>query len=337
MRENVGLMPAVSVFVAARNEENNLEACLQALAKQNYEGLWEVLIADDHSTDATATIAKHFCLANPRFKYYKVPDATGETKGKALALAILAKEACGDLFLICDADMQMPNGWISAMVNAMQTHEVHMVNGTTTTLGTNWFTAIQAIDWLAPQATFAWLSRFGIAYTAMGNNMGITRKAYEATGGYFKIPFSLTEDFELFKQASQLGYSLIHLYHRNVLGISAPQKTISGWLEQHVRWMIGFSQLPLKQRFIFYLQLIFYPIWIFCLVMAFKIPALFLSSVFFLKLLYEIGLVVWLRLWKVLPFLVIYEVAWWPAYLWCWIRFSFSRTILWKGRTWEKS
>jgi cellulose synthase/poly-beta-1,6-N-acetylglucosamine synthase-like glycosyltransferase len=335
MNEILGEWPTVSVFVAARNEENNLSRCLTALSNQNYPGIWEVWVADDHSTDQTEMIAKAFVGQHNNFHFISVPDANSEVKGKALALACMAEKAVGSIFLVCDADMQMPSGWIRAMVSAMQKHRVDLINGTTATEGKALFSALQAIDWLIPQGTFAWLSLLGVSYTAMGNNMGITRKAYEATGGYFKIPFSLTEDFELFYQAKKLGFRLIHVFDTAVFGISAPQKSVSDWLEQHIRWMIGFMKLSFRQQWIFYAQLLLIPVFLLSFLFKPNVLSVVLGSAMILKVWYECALLVRIRQWHLLPYVLVYQLLWWPAYMWCWIGFLRRKTVSWKGRKWD--
>lgn len=325
--------PMVSVFVSARNEEENLAKCLQNLVFQDYKGKYEVWIADDHSSDQTPEIARRFCREHEHIHLLQVPDSQNDVHGKALALGLLATKAVGNIFLICDADMQMPKGWITAMVMAMHRHKTDLINGTTATTGDTWFSALQAIDWLLPQGTFAWMSRRGITYTAMGNNMGITRKAYEATGGYLRIPFSLTEDFELFKHARNQGFGLIHEYSSDVFGISLPQKTARAWVTQHVRWMVGFMQLPFQQQWVFYAQLLFYPLLIFSLFYDWW-PIIWI--LFGLKILYDGLLVAWVSQFHLLPYLLLYEVLWWPSYLTCLVRYLGSSHVEWKGRNWEK-
>jgi len=333
--ENLKKWPFVSVFVAARNEEQNLEGCLRSLQNQQYPGNFEVWIGNDHSTDNTSLIGNTFCSLDNRFHFLSAPHPTTHVEGKALALGCMANEAKGEIFLICDADMQMPSTWMKSMVSGMEREKVDMVNGTTATKGETIFSALQAIDWLIPQATFAWLSRVDITFTAMGNNMGITRKAYEATGGYLELPFSLTEDFELFQKARSLGFRLRHLYRPDVFGVSAPQPKPSDWLQQHIRWMVGFDQLPFRQQWVFYTQLLFYPM----LVLSFftGIPEWhngFLIT-WGLKTLYNGGVLVAIRQFHLLIWLPLFEVLFWPAYISCWLRFRFSSEIKWKGRTWK--
>ena len=50
------------------------------------------------------------------------------------------------------------------------------------------------------------LAQLNIGTTCMGNNMLITREAYESVGGYRGIPFSVTEDYELYKKISKLSF-----------------------------------------------------------------------------------------------------------------------------------
>lgn len=328
--------PSVSVWVAARNEEENLPTCLQHLALQDYKGTWEVWIADDHSEDQTLSIAHAWVSENPHFHLLSVPEWEGGTKGKALALGLLAGKSRGDLYLICDADMRMPAQWISAMVAAIQKYQVDLLNGTTTTDGNGFFSAIQGIDWLLPQGTFSWLSKLGISYTAMGNNMAISKKAYWATGGYMYLPFSLTEDFELFKQARNRGFRLIHHFDERVLGYSKAEKSWSHWLEQHVRWMVGFMELPFSQKWVLYIQLLFFPL---VFLSAFLFPPMTqqgLWGLFGIKLLYDFWILCRVMQFRLLPYLLIYQLIWWPFYISCLWAYHFSSHIKWKGRRWEK-
>ena len=51
----------ISVIIPARNEETNIGSLLQALDQQTYSReLFEVIVVDDHSEDATAAIVQQF-------------------------------------------------------------------------------------------------------------------------------------------------------------------------------------------------------------------------------------------------------------------------------------
>src|SRR5262245_3973442 len=57
----------VSVLIPARNEENNIPACLDAVLKQG-EVVAEVLIYDDHSSDATSKIVREYANRDLRVR-----------------------------------------------------------------------------------------------------------------------------------------------------------------------------------------------------------------------------------------------------------------------------
>ena len=55
----------ISVIIPARNEEENIAACLNSVTNQSYpKDLFEVLVVDDHSTDNTASIIKSYAAQN---------------------------------------------------------------------------------------------------------------------------------------------------------------------------------------------------------------------------------------------------------------------------------
>ncbi len=77
--------PGISVIVAARNEEDNIQTCLKALSAQEYPAhLWEIIVVDDGSYDRTKAIVEAFCQANPALQIRLL--STGNPSGKKTAL-----------------------------------------------------------------------------------------------------------------------------------------------------------------------------------------------------------------------------------------------------------
>src|SRR5512145_374950 len=59
-----GQSPFVSILVPARNEAQNVEACVRSLLAQQYPA-FEVLVLDDHSTDATHALLEEIKREKP--------------------------------------------------------------------------------------------------------------------------------------------------------------------------------------------------------------------------------------------------------------------------------
>lgn len=230
-----------------------------ALSQLTYpSGQWEVLVGDDDSADQTAQIVKDFIADQPHFRLVHIGSAIGLARGKANVLAQLAQVATGDYLLITDADVQVPPTWIQTMLAACEPG-TGIVTGTTAVSGTRLFHHLQAIDWLHGQALIASAAQQGKPLTAMGNNMLITRKAYQATGGYEHLPFSITEDFALFHAVVQRGFGFKHVFSPEVLAWTQPVYSLMELLQQRKRWMTGAIQLPIRYRLFFLLQALFAP------------------------------------------------------------------------------
>ena len=83
--------------------------------------------------------------------------------------------------------------------------DVGIVNGFTTQTAYNAFSGMQAIDFVYLLIVAAGTINLGYPISCIGNNMSYRKKAYLETGGYEKLPFSVTEDFNLLMAIARLG------------------------------------------------------------------------------------------------------------------------------------
>ena len=259
-------LPRVSVLVAARDEEAALPRCLASLRDLQYPPeLLEILVGDDGSTDQTAAAARAAMQGFAgRFRVVPIVETLGEARGKANVLAHLARLATTDYFFITDADISVPATWIPALL-AHAAPGVGTVTGITAVRGPRAFDQLQGIDWLLSLSMVQVVSDMRRPVTAMGNNMLVTRAAYEATGGYEALPFSVTEDFALFKAVLARGFGFRHVYSAAARADSLPIPTWLALLKQRRRWLRGVEQLPLRLRLEL---LVFSGIWPALLVLA---------------------------------------------------------------------
>ena len=62
-----------SIIIAARNEEKNLPQLLENLVDQNYpQDHYEIIVADDRSTDRTSLIVKEYIQKFPNLKLIRI-------------------------------------------------------------------------------------------------------------------------------------------------------------------------------------------------------------------------------------------------------------------------
>jgi glycosyltransferase involved in cell wall biosynthesis len=104
---------AVSVIVPARDAETTLGATLRALAAQDLDEPFEVLVVDDRSSDGTARLAEQ---AGPPVRLLRMAGSTGAGSVRNHGAAA----ARGRALAFTDADCAPAPGWLRAGLAALE-------------------------------------------------------------------------------------------------------------------------------------------------------------------------------------------------------------------------
>lgn len=252
--------PRISILIAARNEENTILRCLQAIASLHYpQEKLEVLIGDDASTDGTRSVVEGYIQNRPNYKCISIAQNAGSTKGKANVLAQLAKQATTGYFFFTDADIAVPPQWVQGMLSEMR-EGIGVVTGITSIVGEGFWARLQAMDWLYALGLMQVVSDLKLPVSTMGNNMLLRREAYEAVGGFEGIRFSVTEDVAIFNAIISRGWGFRNIYDSAVLALSTPAGSVLEYLHQRKRWMRGSMHLPFYMAAILVLHSAYYPV-----------------------------------------------------------------------------
>ena len=103
----------ISVVIPARNEGKHLADCLSSLQHQDYEGEYEIIVADNASTDNTVDIARSFGA--------RVVSCS-EKKSVAHTRQCGADAARGEIISQADADTIYPRFWLKKIVDQFAAH-----------------------------------------------------------------------------------------------------------------------------------------------------------------------------------------------------------------------
>jgi glycosyltransferase involved in cell wall biosynthesis len=109
-------VPHASVIVPARNAQGTLPRTLTALADQELDVDYEVIVVDDGSTDRTADAARS--APGP------VRVLTQSPQGAAAARNLGAAYSSAIMLAFCDADVYPTRGWLRAGVQALATADL---------------------------------------------------------------------------------------------------------------------------------------------------------------------------------------------------------------------
>ncbi|HZI64843.1 MAG TPA: glycosyltransferase [Thermoanaerobaculia bacterium] len=107
-----------TVVMPCRDAAATLGTQLEALARQRVHGDWEVLVADNGSTDASRDVAQRFAGRLPGLR---VVDAAARS-GPAHARNAGAAAARGAALVFCDADDEVADGFLEAMAGGIERH-----------------------------------------------------------------------------------------------------------------------------------------------------------------------------------------------------------------------
>ena len=166
----------VSVLIAARNEEKNIENLLQSLYNQSYKKeLFEVIIVDDNSDDNTSEIVENFRISHPDMNL-KLLKAEGRGKKQAISQALHVAE--NELVMVTDADCELSPRWIEVMVRFFLNHDLKMLLGPVLlSPARTLFEKLQVLEHLSLIASTAGSAAIGMPIMCNGANMMYDRKA----------------------------------------------------------------------------------------------------------------------------------------------------------------
>jgi glycosyltransferase involved in cell wall biosynthesis len=207
----------LSVVIPCLNAVATLGAQLEALTGQSWEGGWEVIVADNGSTDASREIVESF---RGRLPGLRVVDAS-DRRGQAHARNVGAAAATGDAFLFCDADDEVAPGWLAALGRALEHHDFVACRYDTEKLNPEWVRRTH----LNPQESGLTAYDYPPYLPhAGGGGLAVRRHVHEAVGGFDEsMPALEDTDYCWRIQRAGFGFAFVpdatvHIRHKADLG-----------------------------------------------------------------------------------------------------------------------
>ena len=224
----------ISVVVPARNAVNVLGAQLDALAAQEVPVPWEVVVADNGSTDGTRELAASWHDRLP----VRVVDASAHA-GVNHARNRGVHTARGDLVLCCDADDVVQPGWVAAYWHTRD--EWDMAGG---------FIGVDALN--GPEALarhadvkYGGLNQFGWLKTFMGCNFAFHRRVFTAISGFDEGFSGGCDDVDFAFRGQLAGFRLGYVPEAAVA--YRLRETLRDTVRQHYRY--GITRVHLFRKF----------------------------------------------------------------------------------------
>ena len=245
----------LSVVVAARNEEKNILQLLEALHEQTCpQSNFEVLVVDDHSTDATASLVQQFRAPNVRL--LSLP-AGMTTKKRAIQWGI--DRATGDYIIATDADCRPARTWLQTLAS-FQSEEQSCFIAAPVVLDVRGvlLDRFQALDFLMLQAITAASVSAGFHSLCNGANLAYSKEAFREVHGFDQIDQVASGDDMLlmYKIQKRHPQQVHYLKSSRAIVHTQPMPTWGAFLQQRIRW--SGKTLFYDDKKVFYALLVVY-------------------------------------------------------------------------------
>jgi glycosyltransferase involved in cell wall biosynthesis len=194
-------MTRVSIITPAHNSEAFLGEALRSVEAQTY-GSWEVVVADDASTDGTAAVAKSF---GSRVRLVRAERNLGPAGARNLAL----QHAEGELVVLLDADDYLLPTFLERQVGAYDEargSNVGLITSDALVLGPKGMSSVTYRD-LHPLAGELTLRRLLERNPVFVSSLFPRRLIDEV--GPFDVDIRGAEDFDLWVRIMERGYRAI--------------------------------------------------------------------------------------------------------------------------------
>lgn len=203
----------LSVLIPARNEADNIAACLSSVLSCDTDGLEvEILVLDDASTDGTGVIAA--AAGGDRVRVLKGRELPEGWLGKSHACAQLAEAAGGEWLLYLDADARLEPSALQAARAAAEAAGSGMVTGFPRQHTGTWLERL-----VVPLMVFTIICHLPIPLVrgsrdprfvaAHGGFLLIRRSSYSRCGGHEAIRSELVDDMALARAMKRAGEPVV--------------------------------------------------------------------------------------------------------------------------------
>ena len=224
----------ISVIIACHNEEKDLQCLLADISLQEYnQDLYEVIVADDNSTDSTAETARSF----KGIKNLKVISTSG--KGKKQAVRTGVEAMAGSFAVTTDADCRVGRKWLKTIASfAEEKNPAMIVNPVVINAGKGFFNRFQELEFLSLQGITAGTVAMGNPVMCNGANLGIVKEAWLRNAGHLHDELVSGEDvFLLHSLKSEDKLEIMWLESGDAEAATRGSANLISFLRQRGRWI----------------------------------------------------------------------------------------------------
>jgi cellulose synthase/poly-beta-1,6-N-acetylglucosamine synthase-like glycosyltransferase len=259
-----------SIIIPARNEEQNINACLQSIAQLNYPNeLFEVIVMDDFSTDATVATAQQFPFVKVLELKTLLNEKINSYKKKAIELGIAA--STGDYIVTTDADCIVPENWLYNFAFIIQQKPtVFIAAPVAMKEERSAIKVFQSLDFLSLQGITAASVGAGFHSMCNGANLCYSKEAFYKVDGFKGVDHIASGDDMLLmhKLYKQYPNEVHYCKAADSIVLTEPVETVAAFFRQRIRWASKADKYDDKRIFAVLLLVYLLNVWLLVLAIS---------------------------------------------------------------------
>ena len=210
-RSAAAVVRTISVLIPARDEAGNIGAAVESVLA-NRDAFFELIVLDDHSSDATASIVAAVAQRDARVRLVAGAPLPVGWQGKPFACQQLADAARGELLVFMDADVRLAGDALTRLVSGLETSGAAMLSGIPRQIMPTWGERL-----IVPLMHFIMYGYLPMALmrarsdpalgAACGQLLIVDRDAYARAGGHAAIATRVHDGLALARAFRVAGFT----------------------------------------------------------------------------------------------------------------------------------
>lgn len=221
----------ISVVVACKNEQGNLQSLLSCLAQQSFQN-FQLVLVDDHSTDNTLKIMER---VKSSFPDIQIVRANGFGKKNVLKEGI--ELATGDFIVTTDADCLPSYHWLETIVSFQNRYVCDLIICPVRLIyDESFFGGLQMLEFTSLVASGAGAAGVGMPILCNGANLAFRKSEWNKSITELKENEMSGDDIFLLQSVKGRGGRIRFLKSQSAFVSTSPAETLSEFLNQRRRW-----------------------------------------------------------------------------------------------------
>ena len=246
----------VSIIVCAHNELENLKRLVPLILQQQYKN-FELLVADDRSTDGSFDYFRKIYADNDRFEIIRMEENKEGENFKKHALTKAIEAAKFEILLLTDADcIPASDYWVASMIASLEEGKEIVLGYSPYAYRNGWLNVLIRYETLHTAVQYFSFTLAGLPYMGVGRNLLYKKTIFERNKGFNTHITTMGGDDDLFIREVAKKETVGICMNKEAQMISVPKGNYLSWFKQKRRHLSVGPKYRLMPKFLLGLEML---------------------------------------------------------------------------------